>query len=380
MKVCLLSSVHPCFDVRIFQKEAKSLAEAGYQVTLVAVADFKEKVVDQVRVLGLPQFRSRALRPLNWYRILRIALRERADAYHLHDPELLLVGSMIKALTKSPIIYDVHENYPQDILTKEWIPRALRKAISQIFRVFEDNVAKRMDAVVVVNEHLSERFSEKSHVVTVSNYSRIERFACADRGSEQDDKRMRPYFVYAGRISDDRGIYECLQALETVRDEKVELLCAGRIGHVGNRGFRALLDGDQSGAPFQYLGLLPSEDIPALLKGALAGLLCFQATPNNVLATPNKLFEYMSVGIPVIASNFPFIRQVVSEVDCGLLVQPDNLEQIALAMAHLLRNPEDAARMGRNGFRAARERYNWLLEEKKLLSLYEALLGSRSSA
>jgi len=380
MKVCLLSSVHPCFDVRIFQKQARSLAEAGYQVTLVAVADFKEKVVDQVRVLGLPQLRSRALRPLNWYRILRIALRERADAYHFHDPELLVVGSLIKALTKSPIIYDVHENYPQDILTKEWIPRALRKAISQMFRVFEDSMARRMDGVVVVNEHLSERFSQKSHVVTVSNYSRIERFARVDRESKKAHKRMRPYFVYAGRVSDDRGIYECVQALQTVSDEEAELLCAGRIGHVGNQGFKSLLDGGQSSAPFQYLGLLPYEEIPPLLKGALAGLLCFQATPNNVLGTPNKLFEYMSVGIPVIASDFPFIRQVVSEVDCGLLVQPDNVEQIALAMAHLLRNPQDAARMGRNGFRASRERYNWLVEEKKLLSLYEALLGSGSSA
>ncbi|NIN68714.1 MAG: hypothetical protein GTO63_29210, partial [Anaerolineae bacterium] len=107
MKACIFTSVHPCFDVRIFQKQAISLAGAGYQVTLVAVADFEEKVVDQVRILGLPQSRSRVLRPLNWYRILRIAVREQADVYHFHDPELLFVGSMIRTLTKRPVIYDV---------------------------------------------------------------------------------------------------------------------------------------------------------------------------------------------------------------------------------------------------------------------------------
>lgn len=376
MKVCMLSSVHPCFDVRIFQKEAKSLAEAGYQVTLVAIADFREKIVEQIRVLGLPQHHTRALRPLNWYRILRIALRERADVCHFHDPELLLVGSIIRLLTKRPIIYDVHENYPQDILTKEWIPRALRKTISRIFKVFEDTMVKFVDGVVVVNKHLAERFTGKSRVVLVSNYSRIEQFVGEGQELDQGKERLKAYFVYTGRISDDRGIYECIRALHRLNDESVELICAGRIGHVSNQELRLLLDGAQSSMLFQYLGLLPYADIPPLLRGALAGLLCFEAAPNNLLGTPNKLFEYMSAGIPVIASDFPFIREVVLEADCGLLVQPDDVEEIAMAMTHLLHNPEDARRMGRNGLRAARERYNWQVEEKKLLSLYQALLGS----
>lgn len=380
MKVCVLSSVHPCFDVRIFQKEATSLAEAGYQVTLVAVADFDERVVDRIRVLGLPQPKRKASRPLNWYRILRIALQEKADLYHFHDPELLVVGSMIKVLTRSPIIYDVHENYPQDILTKEWIPGALRKPISTTFRIFEDIMVRFMDGVMVVNEHLAERFSGKSLVVTVSNYSRIDLFAADEGPSEQRDDPLRPYFVYTGRVSDDRGIYECLEAVKSLEDETAELLCAGRIGHVSNDEFRTLLDGVQHSAHFKYLGLLPYESIPPLLGGAVAGLLCFQATPNNVLGTPNKLFEYMSAGIPVIASDFPFIRQVVSGADCGLLVQPGNVQEIAAAMTHLLQNPRDAVRMGGNGLRAVSERYNWGAEEKKLLSLYQMLLGSNSPA
>jgi glycosyltransferase involved in cell wall biosynthesis len=380
MKVCMWSSVHPCFDVRIFQKEANSLAGAGYQVTLVAIADFKEKVVDQVRLLGLPQPITRAFRPLNWYRVFRIALRERADLYHFHDPELLLVGGLVKLLTKKPIIYDVHENYPEDILTKEWIPRVLRKAISKLFKVFEDTMVRSVDGVVVVNKLLAERFGGKSRVVTVSNYSRIEQFMDEGPGSKQGQKHSKPYFVYAGRISDDRGIHECIQALRILSDENARLVCAGRIGHVSNGEFGTLLDGSQSSTFFQYLGLLPYEDIPPLLKGALAGLLCFQPTPNNLLGTPNKLFEYMSGGIPVIASDFPFIREVVLEADCGLLVQPDDVGEIATAMTHLLHNPGDARRMGRNGSRAAREKYNWHVEEKKLLSLYQALLGSESVA
>jgi glycosyltransferase involved in cell wall biosynthesis len=378
MKICILSSVHPCFDVRIFQKQARSLAQAGYEVTLVAIADFDERLVDGVRILGLPQPRSPWLRPLNWWRILSIARRERADLYHFHDPDLLFVGVLLRLLTGKPVVYDVHENYPQDIQTKEWIPAVLRRPFSALFRFFEDNAARWMDALVVVNEHLAERFKGKSRVVTVFNYSRLEQ-SSAHRDSEgQTPRRPTPYFVYAGRISDDRGLHECLQALERLEEHDVELLCAGRIGHVGEEGFRELLEGQRPHSRFKYLGLLPYEAIPPLLRDAAAGLLCFRPTPNNVLGTPNKLFEYMSAGIPVIASDFPFIRKVVSEADCGLLVRPEDVEEIASAMKRILQDPNGTARCGRNGLQAVRERYNWQMEEQKLLSLYATLLGTGS--
>ena len=380
MKICILSSVHPCFDVRIFQKQARSLAEAGYEVTLAAIADFEDRVVDGIRVLGLPQPRSRLLRPANWWRILRIALRERADIYHFHDPELLLAAWLVKLLTGRPIIYDVHENYPQDILTKEWIPGPLRRLISALFRVFENTAVRGMDGVVVVNTHLEERFEGRARVVRVANYSRLDNHVKGKPGTSRGEPAARPYFVYGGRVADDRGLHECLRALESLGEVGAEILCAGRIGHVANGELKALLEHSQTARPFKYLGLLPYEAIPPLFEGGLAGLLCFLPTPNNVLGTPNKLFEYMSAGIPVIASDFPFIREVVLEADCGLLVRPDDVEQIAAAMARLLHGPQEAARMGQNGLRAAREKYTWQAEENKLLSLYETLLGTAPAA
>jgi glycosyltransferase involved in cell wall biosynthesis len=379
MKVCILSSVHPCFDVRIFQKQARSLSSAGYEVTLVGIADFQERLVDGVRVLGLPQPSSRWLRPLNWWRVLRMGLRERGGLYHFHDPELLMVGGLLKLLTGKPVIYDVHENYPEDILTKEWIPGPLRRVVSLAFRAFEDGAARWMDGIVVVNDHLAERFAGKSQVATVRNYSRFDSSGGEERRGEARAQHT-PYFVYAGRISDDRGLYECAQALARLEERDVELLCAGRIGHVAEEGFRELLEGQRPESRFKYLGLLPYEAIPALLRDAVAGLLCFRPTPNNVLGTPNKLFEYMGAGLPVIATDFPFIREVVTDADCGLLVPPEDVEEIAGAMERLLRDRDQAARWGRNGLRAVEERYNWQREEEKLLSLYADLLGAEPSA
>ena len=380
MKVCILSSVHPCFDVRIFEKQARSLSQAGYEVTLAAIGNFEEEIVEGIRVLGLPQPRSRLLRPVNWWRLLRIALQEKADIYHFHDPDLLLPAGLIKLLTRRPIVYDVHENYPEDVLTKEWIPGPLRRFVSSMVRIFENLAVRMMDGVVVVNRHLEERFTDRTRVVMVANYSRLESFLGSEETTEHKEAGGNPYFVYAGRVSDDRGLLQCFRALESLGEDTAQLLFAGRIGHVAEEGFRELLESKRSDIRFKYLGLLPYEAIPPLLRDALAGLLCLQPTPNNVLGTPNKLFEYMSAGIPVIASDFPFIREVVVDAECGLLVQPDDVDQIASAMAQLLQYPEEAARMGENGLRAVRERYNWQVEERKLLSLYETLLGTAPAA
>jgi len=379
MKVCILTSVHPPFDPRIFYKEAKSLLEAGYGVTLVAPADFQERVVDGVRVLGLPKYKSRAYRPLNWYRILRIALKEKADIYHFHDPELLPAGVLIRLLTGRPVIYDVHENYVEDILTKPWIPKPLRKVVSLAFRVLEAASVRLVDGVIVVNEQLAKRFSRNPSTIVVSNYSRVERFQSNHGESKWKERFGEPYFVYAGIISDDRGIYDCIQAFQSLGRSEVRLVCAGRATIVRDQRLRLALDTPQAIEDFEYLGHLPYTDIPGLLKGALAGLLCFKPTPNNLLGTPNKLFEYMSSGIPVIASDFPYIRQVIKATDCGILVQADNVEDIASAMTYILENPEEGHRLGENGLRAVIEQYNWEVEQKKLLRLYEAVLGKDTS-
>ena len=121
-RVAMLSSVHPPFDTRIFQKEARSLAAAGYDVTLV-VPHERDEVVDGVRIVALPPAGSRLRRMLAApSRVLRAALALRADVYHFHDPELIPVGLALKLLGKR-VIYDIHEDVPKSILGKTYFRR-----------------------------------------------------------------------------------------------------------------------------------------------------------------------------------------------------------------------------------------------------------------
>ncbi|GAH16762.1 unnamed protein product, partial [marine sediment metagenome] len=128
MHIVHLISVHPAFDVRIFHKEAKTLVKVGYNVVLIA-QHTKEEIVDGVRIVPLPKPRNRFDRMTRVvWKLSILALRERADVYHFHDPELIPVGLILKLFGRK-VIYDVHEDVPEQILNKDWVGNSIARKI-----------------------------------------------------------------------------------------------------------------------------------------------------------------------------------------------------------------------------------------------------------
>jgi glycosyltransferase involved in cell wall biosynthesis len=123
------------------------------------------------------------------------------------------------------------------------------------------------------------------------------------------------------------------------------------------------------------LGFIDRDAVREVMARSMAGLVTFHPLPNHIDAQPNKMFEYMSAGIPVIASDFPLWRVIVAGNDCGLLIDPMRPQEIANAIDKLVSNPDMAQRMGNNGRKAVETQYNWRIEEQKLLGFYDKILG-----
>ncbi len=368
-KVCILTSAHYVFDTRIFHKQAKTLAKEGYAVTLIARNE-KNEIVNLVKIVALPKAKNRIHR-IFWLvpKAFRLALKQKADIYHFHDPELLPIGVFLKLLTGKRVIYDVHEDYNKQILSKPYFPKITRKGVAFLVKMVEYCSCKFFDGIVTATDDISKNFLYHKNVVNVRNFPIISYFFDIKKNykSEKDVFNL----VYIGNLDEIRGIVHMVQALEFINSSrKVKLtLC----GNFLQEEYEAKVRNLKGFEKVNYCSFIEHEKIPELLKGSDVGIVCLHPIANYLTALPIKMFEYMAASLPVIASNFPLWKEIVEVNRCGICVDPLNIEKIAKAIEYFIEQPELIKEMGENGRRMVLEKHNWEKESKKLLKLYKEI-------
>lgn len=368
MRVCHFSSVHPADDIRIFHKECRSLAEAGHEVHFVVPAG-ADAVRDGVHLHAVAAASGgRLLRMLlTAFRVFRAARALRAQVYHFHDPELLPWALLLR-LGGAAVIYDAHEDVPRDILSKAWIPAWLRRPLAWGFEFVEDFVARRLDAVVTATPHIRDRFlAAGCRALDINNYPIPGELLLAE-AADDFSAAARPDVCYAGLIIPIRGSREMVRAVDRAG---VSLQLAGRLAPAERAQLAALPGWER----VKELGFLDRAGVSRAYGRCFAGLVLFHDEPNHTHAQPNKLFEYMSAGMPLIASHFPLWREVVEGSGAGICVDPLDVDAIAAAIRRLDGDRELSQRMGEAGRRAVRDTYNWEAERNKLLALYARFEG-----
>lgn len=366
IKVCHITSAHPSEDIRIFHKECTSLANANFNVYLVAV-DCEEKFQNNVEIVSVKSSsKGRMSRMLSSTKaVYKKALELNAEVYHFHDPELLPYALKLKRKGKV-VIYDVHEDVPKQIMDKHWIPKMFRGLISFLFASYENFVAKRIDGIVSVTETICNRFRKiNSNVVLVANYPLVEETSHLQNLIGEKQPRQ---ICYIGGLFPTRGIKELVLALEKI---DVHLLLAGTFSPAQFELEIAQLDGWKK---VTYLGQVNRTEIIEVLKSSHLGVVTLHPTRSYVESLPIKMFEYMSASIPVLASDFPLWKEIVDDAQCGICVDPMNIDEIAKQIDFLLNNPTISEEMGRNGQLAYQSTYNWNIEEKKLIQFYSKLI------
>jgi len=367
IKVCHLTSVHLPTDTRILLKECHSLAHNGYGVVFIAPAN-RETTNNGVIIKAVPMVDNRFWRMclLPWL-VLSKAIGERADIYHFHDPELIPAGICLKMLGHK-VIYDSHESVSGDILTKSYIPTPLRKLVSTTVGWLESLGARLFDGIIAATPFIAQSFPAPKTVV-IQNFPLPDGLSGGGSG-RNTDKGTR--LIYMGSMSDIRGIREMVDAMALLQTN-----CDVRLLLVGRFSSQAFEDEIRSLAGWAMVDFYPWQDRMALaemISGCRLGLILLHPAPNHYNAYPNKLFEYMSAGLPVLASDFPLWRDIVLGSGCGRLVDPVDPKAIAREIDWFIRHPKESAEMGERGREAISERFNWKNEEGKLLEFYHRLL------
>lgn len=366
--ICIVTTVHDPLDTRVFYREARTLAAAGYRVTLLA-QDARDETIDGVRFRPLPPRRfSLPARARGLWIAWRAARREAADAYHLHDPELTLIGLLLK-LEGRRVVLDVHEHTPFHILEKPYIPRPLRRPLAAIYDGWERLAARLADRVITVGEVIAARFGGRA--VIVRNLPDLERFeACpANPATPGPDGSLTA--IYTGVVERQRGL---LGAARAVASLPPELNLRLRIvGPCPFPAFAAELIAAGQGR-VRVEPPVPYPAIPALLAEAHIGLEVALPTRLNALLWPRKVFEYMAAGLPVIRADYPAWDAFAAE-GC-LAVDPADEGAIRAALLTLARDPDLRARLGSQGRVLVQNRFRWDNEARTLVELYAGLIGA----
>ena len=358
-KVVHLTTAHQRFDTRIFRKQCRSLARESYDVFLIVADGLGDQVRDGVKFRGVPKARSRLRRmTLSVFEVLRASLAIRGDIYHVHDPELLPAGLILKAFGKR-VVYDAHENVASQLMLKEYLTPWLRGALASSFTRIERTILRFLDGVVTATASQVEQYAAiTAHVVSVENFADINELVPNGKGLS------RVSILHAGSISEARGALNMMR-LASMLGERGEIVLAGPVAS------NIRLDSTKN---LRYVGVLDQHELVEAYRQSNLGLILYNDIGQYGGATAVKLYEYMAAGVPVIVPSHGEWPKVVASVGCGIAVDVQDVAQQIAAVDWLRSNEDKAREMGESGRRYVMANASWESAFRKLELLYTKIL------
>ncbi len=377
MRVCFVSALHPPQDKRVFDKEARTLVAAGFDVVHVAPGDGGATTIDGVRIVTYPGPKGLRDRIGQLARLYCLARDVGADVYHCNEVDSWAVGVALRLFRGTPCVFDVHEHYPEDFAEMRF-PVYLRPAVRLIVRVVMQLLSIGTSRVVLAKRSLRDdfRWYPAARICLVQNFVSMSSLPAPVSRLESDGQSLHPLrLIHLGLVNRVRGWPQMLEGLARARHSDAELVILGEIGGGEEAEFMGAVERLGLGGRVRYLPWLPFAQAMEEVMAADVGVIMFQpGFFNHVHALPHKLFDYMAACLPVIAPDFAVeVSHIVAEADCGLLVDSSESKAFADAVDHLAENAEQRVAMGAKGRAAVEKFYNWEAEGRKFVEMYQGL-------
>jgi glycosyltransferase involved in cell wall biosynthesis len=378
-KVCLLAVLHEPFDKRVFQKVARSLVGAGYDVVSVCPClepGTTPREAEGVRFHFLPMPQSKRQRLRTLLQLVRVGLRERADIYCAPEPESWVAALLVKALRGGKVVFDMHEHAPSEFA--KFFPAPLRPLVEWTTVRFMRLFARFTDHIILTRGSFDAPWAGlRTPRSVVINTNHLQPPCTAVPEALRARFAGHPTIIHQGLFGDVRGSLHLLEAVKILVRDLPDLRCIvlGRYVYGSEADYRRAISEAGLDDNLLLLGEVPYDAVPAHIAVAQVGLILFQpGLLNHTLAMPHKLFDYMREGVPVVVPDFAVeVARIVREADCGHLVDVTRPEAIAGAIRALLEDPERARQLGAQGRRLIEDKYHWEADEARLLAAFRGL-------
>jgi glycosyltransferase involved in cell wall biosynthesis len=393
MNILMVLSGHPYPPDERVEREARDLIRDGHSLFLIArrgIGQPKEEDVNGVRVIRTPlpfQHKKRVAdliyhtlqRYWIFFHILWVCRKHRIEALHVHDLPYALASILSGKLLKIPTVFDIHENYVEMHITlitaKGYkLLKFLYAGLIAMWRIEEKLTCRWAYRVIVVaDEHIARIRAmdvAPERIVVVTNTEDIDFFSDLPIDKHLSQQYQNDFIVlFFGKFSSHRGLETAIEAMPRILEEisNAKLLLVGE----GNnqRELEELVREMNLGNKVIFTGFQPFQLIPTFIELSRIGLIPHISTPHIETTMPNKIFQFMLKGKPVVVSSVRPLKRVVNDAQCGLVFEERNPASLAAAVIRLW-DDELRRRLGENGRRAVKNRYNWQSTVQALLSIY----------
>ena len=368
-----ITSIHYRYDTRIYHKMCKSLSNNDkYKVYLCVYDGSGDEIKDNINILDLKKYNfNRKINVIyRLYVYLKHCINNYASIYHLHDPELIILGYCLKLCGRN-VVFDSHEDVPLNILTKKYLPFYCKVPICMVYVLMQNVIFPKFNGLIAATPFIRSKLSKINiNTEVVNNFPIIKEL------NNHNNKRCGNdiSFCYVGVIDECRGINEMVAAMANIKNKECQLLLGGKFTDLSVRNNIV----DEPGWKYvKELGWLERNEIRQIFKSSIAGFVLFHTYETHIDALPVKMFEYMCAGLPVIVSNFPLWERIINKNKCGIYVNPNNILQITNAMELMINDRNAANEMGINGQKAVIKDYNWKNEFEKMSKFYIKIIENR---
>jgi len=367
-KICVITTSHPADDNRIYLKEIMTLLKK-YRVVYITTGNIANRP-NGLEIVEVGSFERTLAKRLsrNW-KAFRLALKQDVVSYHFHDFDFISFAVLLRIIKHKPVIYDIHEDNPAVVKSRNYVKsRLVSSFLSAVVSIIEKTCSYFFSGALVVNEPIKERISKSvKNTVVIPNYPQKKLLDKYKAKKYTDKKEIKA--VHLGGLNNIRGAETIINGVAKLDNIKLTI-----IGDIKPEKYKEKLLKENIDK-VEITGWKSYEEALAMAYNADFAIIGFLPVPNHMEASPNKIFEYMGLGLPILASDLPSFKALIEGGKVGVIYKSKNSEDFANKLKQLVSDKEKLTNYSKNAKNSFNERYNWESISKGLTNLYEEIIG-----